>query len=241
MRDGLLDDGFGVVERRGCEFELGLRRRGSGSGSGSSGGGRPRCSGCWGFWGRLSSRDEWCARRDGSRGTERQWRGMRWCRMLPLLRHRGRRRRRRLHRWHEQMRQSVDEREPPLLRQPREIQALQYPKRPNQRAELCLSTLPIPSICPCKRIAKLLLTPAFRPSALQNSQSRIQLTSTTALSPSSSLAPENSSPSLPTPPPSLVACALESAPHKNRITSQLVPAPSTLVSRIRESFVGSRV
>jgi hypothetical protein len=166
---------------------------------------------------------------------------MRWCRLL-LLRHRGQRRRRRLHRRHEQMRQSVDEREPPLLRQPREIQALQSPKKPNQLAELRVS-LPSPSLlCLCKRIAKLLLTPAFRPSALQNSQSRIQLTSTTALSPSSSLAPENSSPSLPTPsPPSLVACALESAPHKNRITSQLVLAPSTLVSRIRESFVGSRV
>lgn len=160
---------------------------------------------------------------------------------LLLLRHRGRRRRRRLHR-HEQMRQSVDEREPPLLRQPREIQALQCPKKPNQRAELRVSLPSFPSMCLCKRIAKLLLTPAFRPSALQNSQSRIQLTSTTALSPSSSLAPENPSPSLPTPSlPSSVACALESAPHKNRITSQLVLAPSTLVSRIRESFVGSRV
>ena len=166
---------------------------------------------------------------------------MRWCRLL-LLRHRGQRRRRRLHRQHEQMRQSVDEREPPLLRQPREIQALQSPKKPNQRAELRVSLPSLSLLCLCKRIAKLLLTPAFRPSALQNSQSRIQLTSTTALSPSSSLAPENSSPSLSTPsPPSFVACALESAPHKNRITSQLVLAPSTLVSRIRESFVGSRV
>jgi len=167
---------------------------------------------------------------------------MRWCRLLLLMRHRGRRRRRRLHRRHEQMRQSVDEREPPLLRQPCEIQALQSPKKPNQRAEPRVSLPSLCLLCPCKRIAKLLLTPAFRPSALQNSQSRIQLTSTTALSPSSSLAPENSSLNLPTPsPPSLVACALESAPHTNRITSQLVLAPSTPVSRIRESFVGSRV
>lgn len=144
MRDGLLDDGFGVVERGGCEFELGLRRRGSGSSS-SSGGGRPRCSGCWGFWGKLPPRDEWCARRDGSGGAERQWRGMRWYRLL--LRHRGQRRRRRLHRRHEQMRQSVDEREPPLLRQPREIQALQSPKKLNQRAELGVSLPSLSLLC----------------------------------------------------------------------------------------------
>lgn len=171
MRDGLLDDGFGVVERGGCEFELGLRRRGSGRSSGSSGGGRPRCSGCWGSWGRLSTRDEWCARRDGSGGAERQWRGMRWCRLLLLLRHRGRRRRRRLHRRHEQMRQSVDEREPPLLRQPREIQAPSLPS-------LHPPKLPVPHpthehhhtlslLFPCSR--KLITQPAYAISTVLSS------------------------------------------------------------------------
>lgn len=85
---------------------------------------------------------------------------MRWCRLL-LLRHRGRRRRRRLHRRHEQMRQSVDEREPPLLRQPCEIQApslpsLRPPKLPVPHpAREHHRTLPLLFPCSGKFIAQL--------------------------------------------------------------------------------------